>query len=227
MEQLFYGLKRWQVVFLSVILFLGMISVYYDRQTGETNEPKSVRLTIPEGYDNQEISKLFDDRFKYFDHDVFLKSAPQGYLFPDTYYVGLYMNATATIALLRDNFDTKISPLMSEINKSGFNLKEIILMASILEAEVRGVNDRKIVSGILWKRLQIGMALQVDSSPETYEHRGFPSVPLNNPGLESILAALRPTATLYLYFLTDKSGVVHYAKTFEEHKINRIKYLNK
>ncbi len=227
MEQPFYGLKRWELIFLSVILIIGIISVYSYRQRGETNEPKSVRITIPEGYDNQEISKLFDIRFKYFDHDVFIQSAPQGYLFPDTYYVGLYMNATATIALLKDNFDTKVSPLMSEINRSGFSLNEIILMASILEAEVRGVNDMKIVSGILWKRLKINMALQVDSSPETYERRGLPKMPLNNPGLNSITAALRPTASPYFYFLTDKSGTVHYAETFEEHKINRAKYLNK
>lgn len=227
MEQFFYGLKRWQVILLGVVLILGMASAYSYRQKSRTNEPTSVRITIPEGFDNQEISKLFDSRFKYFDHEVFLKSAPQGYLFPDTYYVGLYMNATATITLLKKNFENKVSPFISEINKSGFTLKEIVLMASILEAEVRGSSDKKIVSGILWKRLKIGMALQVDSSPETYKHRGFPSVPLNNPGLESILAALRPITTSYLYFLTDKSGAVHYAETFEEHKINRAKYLNK
>lgn len=226
MEQSFYGLKKWESIFLSVILILGISSIYFYNQRG-TNEPTSVRITIPEGFDNQEISKLFDSRFKYFDHEVFLKSAPQGYLFPDTYYVGLYMNATTTITLLKKNFEKKVSPFISEINKSGLTLKEIILMASILEAEVRGLNDKKIVSGILWKRLKIGMALQVDSSPETYKYRGFPSVPLNNPGLESILAALRPTTTSYLYFLTDKSGAVHYAETFEEHKINRAKYLNK
>ena len=228
MEQPFYGLKRWQVVFLGIILILGIVSVYSSyRQRGRTNEPSSVRITIPEGYDNQEISKLFDSRFKYFDHDVFIQSAQQGYLFPDTYYVGLYMNATATIALLKDNFTKKIAPLIPEINKSGTSLKEIILMASILEAEVRGVNDRRIVSGILWKRLKINMALQVDSSPETYERPGLPKMPLNNPGLDSITSALRPISSPYLYFLTDKSGKVYYAETFEEHKVNRAKYLNK
>lgn len=227
MEKLFYGLKRWQVVCLSVVLILGIVSVYSYRQKGGTGEPTSVRITIPEGYDNQKISKLFDSRFKYFDHDVFLQVAPQGYLFPDTYYVGLYMNATATVELLKNNFVTKVAPLMPEINKSGISLKEIILMASILEAEVKSMNDRKIVSGILWKRLKINMALQVDSSPETYEHPGLPKIPLNNPGLDSIISALRPTASPYFYFLTDKSGAVHYAETFEEHKINRAKYLNK
>jgi len=227
MEQLFYGLKRWQVVCLGVVLILGITSVYSYRQKGGTNEPTSVRITIPEGYDNQEISKLFDSRFKYFDHDVFIQSASQGYLFPDTYYVGLYMDATSTITLLKNNFLTKVTPLIPEINKSGVSLKEIILMASILEAEVKSVNDRRIVSGILWKRLKINMALQVDSSPETYEHPGLPKIPLNNPGLDSITSALRPISSPYLYFLTDKSGTVHYAETFEQHKANRTKYLNK
>ena len=100
-------------------------------------------------------------------------------------------------------------------------------MASILEAEVRSKIDREIVSGILWKRLLIGMPLQVDSKPSTYESVGLPKEPINNPGLVSIMAALHPTSTPYLYFLTDKDGKAHYAKTFDEHKINKAKYLKK
>jgi len=227
MESIFYNLKRWQIVFLSAVLILGMVSIYSDRQKKIPDLPKSIRITIPEGFDNQKIAKLFDNQFKYFDENVFLQLAPQGYLFPDTYYVGLYMDAPAVVEFFKNNFDNKITPFVSEIEKSGQSLEEIILMASILEAEVKELNDRKIVSGILWKRLKINMPLQVDSSPETYEHRGFPQIPLNNPGLDSIIAALRPTTSPYFYFLTDKSGNVYYAETFEKHKVNRANYLNK
>jgi len=227
MQSLFYGLKRWQVAVLGVVIVLGIISIIYSYTHSVPALPTSVRITVPEGFNNKYIDGLFDERFEYFDHGAFLESALQGYMFPDTYYVGLYMTASSTVKLLRNNFDKKISPYVSEIEKSGHSLEEIILMASILEAEVRGSDDRKIVSGILWKRLKINMALQVDSSPETYEHLGFPDIPLNNPGLDSILSALRPTATKYLYFLTDKSGAVYYAETFEGHKANRFKYLNK
>jgi len=227
MESIFYNLKKWQVVSMSVILILGLVSIYSDRQKRVPEGPTSVRITIPEGYDNQEIAELFDDRFRYFDREDFLRSAPQGYLFPDTYYVGLYMDTQRVIEFLKNNFENKISPLVSEIESSGHSLEEIILMASILEAEIIELDDRKIASGILWKRLQVGMPLQVDSAPETYERRGFPEAPLGNPGLDSIVAALRPTTSPYFYFLTDKAGKVYYADTFDNHKVNRAKYLNK
>ncbi len=69
------------------------------------------------------------------------------------------------------------------------------------------------------------MALQVDSATSTYAVRGLPHGPLSNPGLDAITAALEPEKSPYLYFLTDKEGNVHYAKTFDEHKTNIATYL--
>ncbi len=188
---------------------------------------ETVRITIPEGFTNQEISDLFDQRFLKFDHQEFLSLAPQGFLFPDTYFIEVGATASSTIKLLRNNFDNKTFKLSTEIKNSNHNLNDIIIMASIIESETRTSKDRSIVSGILWKRLKIGMPLQVDSSLETYNHRGFPKEPISNPGLESIVAAIHPTASSFLYFLTDKKGKVYYAKTFDEHQTNRALYLNK
>lgn len=98
-------------------------------------------------------------------------------------------------------------------------------MASILEREAKGDQDREQISGILWKRLSIGMALQVDAAPETYKERGLPDSPIGNPGLESIYASLYPKTTPYLYYLHDKQGMIHYARSFAEHKANIAKYL--
>ena len=98
-------------------------------------------------------------------------------------------------------------------------------MASILEAEGKTEEDRKIIAGILYKRLEIGMALQVDSDLSTYEKPGLPQLPITNPGLESINDALHPTETDYLYFLTGRDGNMYYAKTFEQHVQNKKKYL--
>ena len=61
----------------------------------------------------------------------------------------------------------------------------------------------------------------------TYNHRGLPPTPISNPGLATIIAALHPTLTPYWYYLSDNHGVMHYAETFEEHKANRARYLNK
>ncbi len=122
-------------------------------------------------------------------------------------------------------------------------------MASILEDEANTLEDKRIIAGILWKRLKLKMPLQVDSTLRyttgkssgeltkadlsannpynTYVNKGLPPTPISNPGLDSIRAAITPTNTSYLYFLSDKNGNMHYAETFEEHKQNRINYLGK
>jgi UPF0755 protein len=98
-------------------------------------------------------------------------------------------------------------------------------MASILEGEANGNLDAPTISGILWKRISLGMPLQVDVDKKTYREKGLPQNPLNNPGLVSIKAAIKPEKSNYLYYLHDKGGIVHYAVTFEEHKQNINKYL--
>ena len=178
---------------------------------------ETVKLTIPEGFSNSEISDLFDERFQFFDHEAFLKFAREGYLFPDTYFIPVTATASSTIKLLTDNFERKTKEL--EITD------EIIIMASLLEGEAKLEDERKLASGILWKRLKIGMPLQVDIERKTYEFPGLPKAPINNPGLVSIKAALNPTTSPYLYFLTDNTGKMHYAKSFDEHKTNIDKYL--
>ncbi len=188
---------------------------------------ETVKITIPEGFTNKQISDLFDSRFLKFDHQEFLSLAPQGYLFPDTYFVEVGATASLVIKLLRNNFESKIIKLELEIKKSGHSLEEIINMASIIELEIGTDKDRGLVSDILWKRFEIGMALQVDSAMETYKLRGFPREPISNPGLEAIVAAIHPTPSPYWYFLNDKKGTAYYGRTFDEHQTNRELYLNK
>lgn len=207
-----------------------------------------VRITIPEGFNVKKISALFtEDKFIFFDNKEFEMLAPEGYLFPDTYFIQINATATSTIRLLRDNFIRKIFPVMPEIEKSGRTLEEVITMASIIENEANTQEDREIISGILWKRIQMGMPLQVDaafayvngkttaelttedlaiSSPyNTYVNRGLPPTPISNPGLESIYAAVHPTTTPYLYFLTGDDGKMYYSKTHDEHVEKKQKYL--
>jgi UPF0755 protein len=208
---------------------------------------KRVKLTIPEGFTVKKISSLFNEEFSSFDKRVFENSALEGYLFPDTYFIHVNATATSTIRLLRDNFIRKIFYLMPDIEESGHTLDEIIIMASILESEAKTLEDRKIVSGILWKRLEIGMPLQVDASfvyingkttadltledlkinspYNTYLYKGLPPTPISNPGLESITAAIYPTDTKYLYFLTGTDGKMYYAATHDEHVKNKQKFL--
>jgi len=185
----------------------------------------TVKITVPEGFTVEKISKLFDERFPLFDNKVFETFAPEGYLFPDTYFMLVTATATSTVKVMHDNFVRQIFDLMPEVELSGRSLEDTIVIASLLEGEAKTKLDREIISGIIAKRLKLGMPLQIDSEMGTYEFVGLPDKPINNPGLVSISAAIHPTMTAYLYFLTGKDGKMHYAKTFDEHKANIAKYL--
>lgn len=187
---------------------------------------ESMKITVPEGFTVKKISMLFGEKFPFFDNAWFEAHAPEGYLFPDTYFMPVTSTGSSTVKVMRDNFIRKIFPLMPQVESSGKSLEEIIIMASLIEGEANNQTDREIVSAILWKRLKIGMPLQVDVEKKTYEFKGLPEKPINNPGLDSIKAALHPTTTPYLYYLTGDDGKNHYAKTFEEHKANIAKYLS-
>lgn len=186
-----------------------------------------IKITIREGLTNEEIADLLASKLTGFRKDLFLSKVEnrQGYLFPDTYYFFPLDTSQEIVERLSDNFENKIKNISTSIKESGKNLSEIIIMASVLEGEAKGEEDIKIISGILWKRISIGMPLQVDIDKSTYTTKGLPLKSLNNPGLLSINASINPIKSPYLYYLHDKNGKVHYAVTFEEHKRNINKYL--
>lgn len=186
-----------------------------------------LRITIKEGSTNKEITDLLSKNMQAFRIDLFESDErnKQGYLFPDTYFFFPMTTAKEILDDISINFDRKIAPFKIDIEKSNRSLKDIIIMASIIEKEAAGDSDASIISGILWKRIDKGMPLQVDASKITYKEIGLPKEPIGNPGLLSIKAAIYPQKSDYLYYLHEKSGLVHYAKTFEEHKNNINKYL--
>ena len=188
-----------------------------------------VAITLPEGSDNEEIATLLATKMKNFDKEKFLSLAQgrEGRLFPDTYFFSNRSSEEDALRLFDENYERKLKPLRPEISSSGHTEEEIIVMASIIEREADGDHDRAKISGILWKRVRIDMALQADAAPITYKERGLPKSAIANPGLKAILAAIHPENSEYLYYLHDKDGGIHYARNFEEHKANRLKYLNK
>ena len=219
------------------------------RRHRELAESREVTATIPEGLSVRQIGEILENA-ELFTKEEFIKIAQkeEGYLFPDTYRFYKDAEPEDIIARMKENFNKKITPdILEEIRKFKKELSEIIIMASILEEEVSAAEDRKIVAGILWKRLDRGIGLNVDAaltyilgrasheltvsdlkydSPyNTYRYRGLPPAPISNPGLEAIFAATRPAASPYFYYLTDKEGTMHYAKTLEEHALNKRKYL--
>ena len=185
-----------------------------------------IKLTIPEGFNNKEIASAAARKLPNFDQEKFLVLAQDklGYLFPDTYFFIFRAGEEDVLKAMGSNFETKLAPLRPEIMTTGKSEKSIIVMASIIEKEARG-SDRSIISGILWKRLSLGRALEVDAAPETYKAKGLPKAPIANPGLAAIKAAIHPEDSPYLYYLHDADGNIHYARSFEEHKRNKELYL--
>lgn len=207
-------------------------------------------------YDLGKKQKLSPDWSAEFD---FLESKDErlsleGYLFPDTYKVFASTTAESVIRRFLNNFDNKLSQEMrEEIKRQGKTIHEIVTMASIIEKEApiykqKDNKDAKLISGVFWNRLKIGMLLQsdatlsyifedkkaahagdelkVDSPYNSYKYAGLPPGPICNPGIVAIEAAIYPEETDYFYFLTPlKGGDVYYGRTHDDHIYNKRKYL--
>lgn len=210
---------------------------------------EKIRLTVFEGTNSKEITALLKKNVPGFNTPEFQTQAraKEGYLFPETYFVDPDVEPNELIQMMNEQFDTALKPLKEALATSTHSMKDIITMASILEEEANNTEDRRIISGILWKRMEKGMALQVDApfyylfgkgssqltlsdlattSPyNTYVNKGLPPAPISNPGLDSIKAALNPKQTPYFFYLADRKGITHYAINHDGHIVNRNNYL--
>lgn len=185
----------------------------------------------------------------------FLQVAREGYMFPDTYLIPRDATASAVVQMFLDTFNAKVTPAMKEdAKKTGLTFNQTIILASLVEREGKTDADRPVIAGILLNRIKLGMPLQVDATLQyalgyqpfektwwkkelsaddkkinslynTYTNVGLPPAPIANPGMASIKAAIYPANSDYLYYLHDKTGAAHYAKTVEEHNANIQKYL--
>jgi UPF0755 protein len=209
-----------------------------------------IRIRIPEGATTRDMAAIFATRLARFDRETFLLSAKplEGYLFPDTYFFLPNASEKSIVEALRQNFDTNTATIEREVTAFGKPFSDVVIMASLLEREAHNTKDRRMIAGVLWNRLKRGMLLQVDAafryttgkgtfdltledlasdSPyNTYKHPGLPPTPIGSPSLDSILAAVTPVEHSYLYYLADRNGVTHYAKTYAEHLRNKQRYLN-
>jgi UPF0755 protein len=172
----------------------------------------------------------------------------EGYLFPNTYQFPDGAAPQLIIQIMLDEFERRWTAEFTEEAKVlGFSKHEIITLASIIEAEARVPDERPLVSAVFHNRLRRGWKLQadptalyglgnpdrppraadlrVDSPYNTYLYMGLPPGPICNPGMASILAALRPDSVDYMYFVAIGDGRHHFSKTLREHQnmINKIR----
>lgn len=172
----------------------------------------------------------------------------EGYFFPDTYRV--YADATPVeiIKKIFNNFPKNMTTEMGvDIFAQGKHLDEILTMASVIEKEAPTPDSMGMVSDIFWRRVKAGWPLQscatvnyitgksdpavtakdraTDSLYNTYKYPGLPLGPISNPSLNAIKAAIYPIKNDYWYFMSGTDGVMHYAKSLDEHNRNVFKYL--
>ena len=178
-----------------------------------------------------------------------VKYVLEGYLFPATYD----MNDSKTLQMLITEMVAKTDEVMSKyydkILASDYTLQEIMALASLIEKEGTKLEDRKKISSVFHNRIKENMKLQtdvsvqyalgehkeslslsdleVDSPYNLYQNYGVGPGPYNSPSEDSIVAALEPEKTDYLYFLADiHTKEIYYAKTYEEHLELKAKYID-
>lgn len=208
----------------------------------------AARITFFEGMTVRDMAERVAKAFPQISESDFISTAGpyEGYLFPDTYTFPPSSSAASITNLLRTTFSEKTAPLQQASTTHSFH--DIVIVASLVEREARTPADKRMIAGILWNRIAKGMPLQVDAvfgyifgrdtySPSfadlsvdspynTYTHTGLPPGPIDNPGLDSLNAAAYPTPSPYLFYLTDRSGVMHYSKTYSGHLANTRVYLS-
>ena len=217
---------------------------------------REATVTIPEGSTAADIDAMLAKAgvtpAGKFLAAVHATSTPlEGHLFPDTYRFYFASDPQDVIRRLMDNFENRVAPLLAA---DPAHADRNLILASILEKEVPGQDDREIVAGILLKRAAAGMPLQVDAglcyakqladpsrpchpltsvdkkikSPyNTYLNSGWPPGAISNPGVLAVEAALHPKDSPYWYYLSDpKSGRTIFAASIEEQVKNQQMYLN-
>ena len=243
---------------------LGLRAIYEALSRGTRSEQT---VTMLEGWSLREFAASLEDdglveadafmldasAALWSDQYPFLAEIPQGldlegYLFPESYRVFEGASSTDIIGRLLAQFNKEIIvERADQIAASEYSLFEIVTIASIIEREVRGLEDMKLVADIIRKRLRDGMPLQMDStvnyvtggnspavtlketaidSPyNTYKYAGLPLGPISNPSANAIDAILNPTPNDYYFFLTTAEGDVKYGVTHAEHVANKNRYL--
>lgn len=165
----------------------------------------------------------------------------EGYLHPETYFFNYQMDEAEIISILVNATLSifEADSVQDQMTELRMDRQKILTMASIIEGEVVVDSERVLVSSVYYNRLHRGWLLgadptiqyiipgpprrllnkdlDIDSPYNTYKYRGLPPGPINNPGRKSIMAALYPADTRYMYFVATGDGGHHFSRTAAEH----------
>ncbi len=226
-------------------------------------------VTVPEGWTMYDIAAEVDrqgicprEEFLAAAHDTSLISdlsphamSLEGFLFPSTYEFTRHTTCEQMVKRMVQNFRAVWEALSEPAQTTypgGLTFAQVVTLASLVERETPNPEERPLVAGVFYNRLDRGYPLQcdptvqyalkmegrtvrdvrpedlrVDSPYNTYRHRGLPPGPIANPGEASLRAALAPTQTDYLYFVANDQGGHFFARTLAEHdrNVQRLRHL--
>jgi UPF0755 protein len=175
-------------------------------------------------------------------------NSAEGYLFPNTYTVNKVRDVRTLVKLMNKDFNEVFTKDLSKrAHEIGLSDREAITLASIIEKETGAKEERKLVSSVFHNRLKKGMPLQSDPTTiygmwdrytgkitkedlqqytpyNTYKIHGLPPGPIANPGRDSIIAALYPEQTPYLYFVSRNDGTHTFSENYGDHRkaVNKL-----
>jgi UPF0755 protein len=186
------------------------------------------------------------------DRQAFLTKSPYGVLplmegsfAPGTYAVERGLTAAQAQALVNDRFEKVVLERYGTTTAQKVPLEQALIIASLIEREAGGGDDMRLISGVIWNRLFLGMNLQIDatlqyvkattastgawwppvvpadrfrkSAHNTYMHAGLPPTPIASPSVAAIIAALNPKSTPCLFYFHDNDGIFHCNETYAAH----------
>ena len=211
---------------------------------------------------NEQVGEILTDALGWSENDlkkwntVYTDTAPEyfeGVYYPDTYLIPIDESGEHVAKRLINRFNEKFTPLADKYVEANIRWVTGLKIASLIAREAAGKNDMKVISGIIWNRLDKGMPLQIDATMQytlgknsegkwwgaidlkeqknnspynSYLHKGLPPTPICSPNIDYIDAALNPEETDCLFYLHDHFKQIHCAETYEDHLQNIKKYLN-
>lgn len=223
-----------------------------------SESPHQLWVTFPPGWRKEQIAEFIGSKLGWTDEVIgefiTIHTAPsadmvEGVYFGDTYLIARDSTPAQVAAQLRARFNEAFAPYAVITEEKNVTWTEALIMASLIEREA-AKNDKHLISGILWNRINDGMRLQVDATLQyfrgapgnwwpqpdvadktfdspfnTYRNGGLPPHPIANPSIESIDAALNPQKTTCMYYLHDNDGQIHCSPTYDGHLANVNRYL--
>ena len=176
----------------------------------------------------------------------------EGSFTPGLYSVSIGMSPHEVQSIINNRFHTEILSHYGTSTQEKVPLHDALVIASLIQRETTSTDGMRLLSGIMWNRLFLGMNLQIDSTLQyakantsaqatwwppitprdkyisspfnTYKYNGLPPTPIASPSVEAVLAALNPVKTSCLFYFNDKTGTFHCSDNYTDHAALVQKY---